>query len=432
MKFQYFLTSIIISFWGGFIVPFAAANSVPSQIVKQSNIPSQKLKFKGIPLTCYVSVGEPITMDGPMILMLEFASEYWYDIAITYANAGKFDEALKIVTRMEHDLIPLKTKLEIIDKLAAAKQYNKAVQVVKSIKPDEGTTQISNGWAIIGRHYYKSGNSQQGKQYFSQAIKSLNSVSPELRDFGRAEIATEYAAANLFADGLNIVKLIKDNGIRDIAFAGISREYAKAKNIDAAIKLGSLIKDEYYRSEAYESIAPEASIVQLNQLKKLAMAITEDSYKSPAFAAIAIAYINKNQFPAAKNLEAALFKMNADDSAYYKLPGIYTKKGKFAEAIALTQKMNNNSSWRDYAIADIIQAYTNLGKFSEAQKYIQTIQPQSAVRAATIALAQGYSESGQYSTAKTLLQSIKLTESIEDTNLRNHAIPLIDCAIKSI
>jgi hypothetical protein len=96
---------------------------------------SKELKLKGVPLACYVKVGAPSSgTEGPTILIAEASSTYWSEISLAYANEEKFAEAIALIAKMEHDLIPVQTKLAIITKLTENKQYARAFKLIETMK----------------------------------------------------------------------------------------------------------------------------------------------------------------------------------------------------------------------------------------------------------------------------------------------------------
>ncbi len=427
MKLKSILLTLTILCLGVGAIPIETkviyANSNQSQ--------SAQPKLKGIPLACYVSVGEPSAGEGPLILAAEFTSQYWADVSLKYANAGQFDQAIQLVKRMEHDLIPQQTKVAIATLLAEKKQYNRAIQLVQSINNEEGSTEKARGLAIIGRQYAKAGNKQQADRLFSQALKYGRPFSPELQNYPLAYIAIEYAAANRFTEALQLANRIKDEDSKATALSGIAVEYVKLGNFNKGIQLAQTIKKEYEQSKALESIASQATISQLPQLQKLALVIKDDTYKAPALAAIAKRYINDRQIEPAKNLEKTIAAIDPGGSAYYELPGAYASKQRFDNAIKLVNQMQGGS-WQDAARASIILEYARNKQYDKAQNIINTLTSQFSKNKAIQALAQGYAEAGQYQRASEVLKTVQPENNIEAPANRQHDISLVECAAKSV
>jgi tetratricopeptide (TPR) repeat protein len=391
---------------------------------------STHLELKGIPLACYVSVGEPATGEGPIILGQEYTSQYWADVSLKYASAGKFDQAIELVKRMTHDLIPEQIKVAIATKLAEKKQYNRAIQLVQSINNQTGSTEKARGLAIIGRQYAKAGNKQQADRLFSQALKYARSFPPELQVYPLAYIAIEYAAANRFTEALQIANRIKDEDSKATALSGIAVEYTKLGNFNKGIQLTQTITGEYERGKALGSIASQTTISQLPQLQKLALAMKDDTYKAPALAAIAKRYINLGQIEPALNLEKTIVAIDPGGSAYYELPGAYASKQRFDEAIKLVNQMPANE-WQDTARASVILEYARNKQYDKAQILIDTITSKSSKNRAIQALAQGYTEAGQYQRASEVLKTVQPGNEIQAPANRQHDISLVECAAKT-
>ncbi|BAZ17603.1 lipopolysaccharide assembly protein B [Calothrix sp. NIES-4071] len=427
MKFKSILFTLTILCLGVGAIPIETtityANSNQSQ--------NTQLKLKGIPLACYISVGEPSAGEGPLILAAEFTSQYWANVSLAYADAGQFDQAIQLVKRMDHDLIPKQTKVEIATLLAKDKQYNRAIQLVQSINDEGGSTEKARGLAIIGRQYAKAGNKQQADRLFSQALKYARSLSPELQNYPLADIAIEYATANRFTEALQLANRIKDKDSKGTALSGIAVEYALASNFNKGIELAQTITGEYERSKALESIASQTTISQLPQLQKLAFAIKDDAYKAPALVGIAKRYINLGQIQQALNLEKTIVATDPGGSAYYKLPGAYASKQRFDDAIKLVNKMQGNE-WQSNARASVILEYARNNQYDKAQSIINALTSQSGKNKAIQALAQGYAEAGQYQSASKVLKTVQPGNEIEAPANRQHDISLAECAAKSV
>ncbi|MBF2065361.1 MAG: tetratricopeptide repeat protein [Calothrix sp. C42_A2020_038] len=398
---------------------------------KNNKSPSAQLKLKGIPLSCYVSVGEPSAGEGPIILGQEFTSQYWADVSLAYADAGVFNQAIQLVKRMTHDLIPQQTKVSIATKLTEKKQYNRAIQLVQSIDNKSGSTEKARGLAVIARQHAKAGNKQQADRVFLQALRYARSLKRELQQFPLTYIAIEYAAANRYKEALQLANSIKDESSNSMALSGIAVEYAMAGNFNKGIQLAQTIKDEYYKSKAFESIASQATVTQLTQLEKLALSISDDVYKAPALAAIALRYINLGQIEPTKNLQKTIVAIDSGGSAYYKLPGAYARKQRFDDAIELVNQMQPNS-WQDMARSDVILEYARNKQYDQAQNLINAITSQSSQNKAIKALAQGYAELGEYTRASETLKTVQPENNLEAPANRQHSISLVECAAKSV
>jgi lipopolysaccharide biosynthesis regulator YciM len=427
VKFKLILLTLTILCLGVGAIPIETkityANSNQSQ--------TAQLKLKGIPLGCYVSVGEPSAGEGPIILAAEFTSQYWADVSLAYADAGQFDQAIQLVKRMDHDLIPQQTKVTIATKLTDKKQYNRAIQLVQSINNETGATEKARGLAVIARQYAKAGNKQQADRMFSQALRYARSLNRELQQYPLTYIAIEYAAANRYKEALQLANSIKDEDSNAMALSGIAVEYTKAANFNKSIQLAQTVKSEYYLSQAFESIASQATASQLTQLEKLALAMKDDTYKAPALSAIAIRYINLGQIEPAKNLQKTIVAIDPGGSAYYKLPGAYTSKQRFDDAITLVNQMQSNE-WQDIARASVILEYARNKQYDKAQNLINTITSQSGKNRAIQALAQGYAEAGQYQRASEVLKTVEPENNIQAPANRQHDISLVECAAKSV
>jgi hypothetical protein len=101
-----------IRYWLGF------KWTIETKIARASSNQSQteQLKLKGIPLACYVSIGEPAGGEEPTGLVMARASYYWAEISLAYAKAGKFDQAIQLIERIPADDIASETKVNVATK----------------------------------------------------------------------------------------------------------------------------------------------------------------------------------------------------------------------------------------------------------------------------------------------------------------------------
>jgi tetratricopeptide (TPR) repeat protein len=240
--------------------------------------------------------------------------------------------------------------------------------------------------------------------------------------------------ANRFQSALKIAQNLPDDFSKFMALAGIVGEYASKGKFDDSVRLARTIKDNYFQSSAFSAIAKQATVPQLLQIQPMAVALTDDTYKVTALAAIAMRYVVKGEFQRASELEKILVATDLGSSAYYKLPGEYAKVGRFTNALALVNQMQKGY-WQDVAMASIASEYAKAGQYDLGLKFADTIASAEGKNKAIQAIATEYGQSGQYDRAKVLLTSIKPVDdvdglNIEDLNIKEHYIPLLDCAKK--
>jgi tetratricopeptide (TPR) repeat protein len=394
-----------------------------------------KAQLRGIPLSCYVSVGAPSSSPGPLILMAEVTSEYWAEVALAYADAKQFDRAVGLFKRLDHDQIKKDTMLSIASKATVNGKYDLALKIVQGINDEDGAIEKAKGLAIIARQYASSGNQKQADRLFSQSEKYARKLKPEMSAMALSYVAVEYAAANRFQSALKIVQnLPPDDFSKFMALAGIVGEYAGKGKFDDSVRLARTINDDYHQSIAFSAIAKQATVSQLSQIQPIALAIKDDNYKVTALAAIAMRYVVKGQFQRASELEKTLVAIDPGSSAYYQLPGEYAKAGRFPSAIALVNQMQKGY-WQDVAMASIASEYARVRQYDQGLKFADTIASAEGKNRAIQAIASEYGQSGQYDRAKVLLKGIKPVDdgdglNIEGLNIKEHYIPLLECAQK--
>ncbi len=391
-----------------------------------------KAQLRGIPLSCYVSVGAPSASPGPLILMAEVSSGYWAEVALAYADAKQFDRAVGLFQRLDHDQIKKDTMLSVASKATVSGKYDLALKIVQSIDDEYGAIEKAKGLAIIARQYASSGNQKQGDRLFSQSEKYARKLKPEISEIALSYITVEYAAANRFQSALKIAQNLPDDFPKFLALAGIVEQYANKGKFADSVRLARTIKDDYHQSSAFSAIAKQATVPQLLQIQPMALAIKDDNYKVTALAAIAMRYVVKGEFERASELEKTLVATDPGSSAYYQLPGEYAKAGRFPSAIALVNQMQKGY-WQDVAMASIASEYARSGKYDQALKFADTIASAEGKNKAIQAIASEYGQSGLYDRAKVLLKGIKPVDdveglNIEALNIKEHYIPLLECA----
>jgi tetratricopeptide (TPR) repeat protein len=394
-----------------------------------------KAQLRGIPLSCYVSVGAPSASPGPLTLMAEVSSGYWAEVALAYADAKQFDRAVELFKRLDHDQIKKDTMLSIAFKAAVNGKYDLALKIVQSIDDEYGAIEKAKGLAIIARQYASSGNQKQADRFFSQSEKYARKLKPEISVIALSYVAVEYAAANRFQSALKIAQnLPPDDFSKFMALAGIVGEYAGKGKFDDSVRLARTIKDDYSQSSAFSAIAKQATVPQLLQIQPIALAIKDDTYKVTALTAIAMRYVVKGEFQRSSELEKTLVAIDPGSSAYYQLPGEYAKAGRFPSAIALVNQMQKGY-WQDVAMASIASEYARVRQYDQGLKFADTIVSAEGKNRAIQAIASEYGQSGQYDRAKVLLKGIKPVDdveglNIEALNIKEHYIPLLECAQK--
>lgn len=423
------------------LVFFGATLFGTSAIANTGN--TTKLELKGIPLACYVSIGEPSVGEVPTGLEIARESYYWAEISLAYAIAGEFDQAIQLIGRITADDIASETKVSVVTKLTDKQQYNRAIQLVQSINSEHLDIHKAKGLAIIARQYDKSGNKKQADQMWKQVLKYIRTEpNPESQESSLSFVAVEYAAANRFEEALKLVNNLKGEYEKATALSGIAVEYAKAGNFNKSIQVAQTINTNGKHSfgdsgllDAIKSIAAQATLKQLPELSKLASTIHNDTFKSAALAHIAVRYINLEQFESAQNIETTIGTIDPSFSAYYSpdLPGAYGRKQRFDEAMIRVNQIEN-TDYRDITRASVILEYARNKQYDKAQNIISTITSTSGQNRAIQALAQGYTEAGKYENAIEVLKTIKVGSEMDEPYNpynRKRDISLVECAVKS-
>ncbi|XGV96840.1 MAG: tetratricopeptide repeat protein [Leptolyngbya sp. BL-A-14] len=250
-------------------------------------------RIKGIPVSCYttsiVNVGEH-TFEHPVA---------WSDIAIAYIEAKQYDQAQeiiaqKIIAKILPDDSDGLTKISmkyaeqgqynqalelaksivvgeygkggsnretaityLVDRLAHAKQYNRAFKTVKQIDDSSFRTMAM---AHIAKAYAKAGQKQKAEALFSQALKAANSIEDE-----------NYQRPRLIA-------FPKSN-----ALVSVAEDQAEAGQYEQALQIASIISNDYKRGllEAIAiSYASAGQVEQAHELLSQALQITKNSPES--------------------------------------------------------------------------------------------------------------------------------------------------------
>lgn len=399
--------------------------------------PETETLLRGIPLSCYVEVGPKgihPSITSSTTELINSQSTQWAEIALEYANMGDLDQAIALTEKIEDYLTRNQTLVELIGQLAAQEQYDRAKQLVTSIREYEAYK--AKAFARIGRYYAIAGNHQAANEMFSEAIAFTQTLDAAyIQPMALAEIAIEYAGAGKESEAMELVAAIQDETNKAMALSGIATALAETQSVSKGLQIVQQMTDDYYQAQALTNIAQNiaqqvTSSTQLNSIVQTINQIEDETNQKAALAEMVMIYIRRGEFDQAAELTKTLL------GDRWLLPGIiaeYARTGQIDEITALINSMEMDASeyWQNRALIEMANSYAQLGDFQGALQFANGIDSPDIKSSALMAIAQQYIQIGEYRQALTLLENLTATTTNEaiSYDIESYFAPLVNCAI---
>jgi tetratricopeptide (TPR) repeat protein len=202
------------------------------------------------------------------------------NIAISYVNERKFEQALEIVKRIKVDMFRWRILSSISSQYAKDDLYDKGLQIARSIPIDYGEGS-GNRWAAlsqialqlartgqsnradqviqeiddisvraitlanIAKEYARLGNLNVSNQFFSQAVATVKKTSNGQRgalvafprDYALSRIAVNHAEVGQYQKAIQLTQAIQQDTFRIGALQDIAVQYGKTGQSDQAVQL---------------------------------------------------------------------------------------------------------------------------------------------------------------------------------------------------
>ncbi|NEQ24373.1 MAG: hypothetical protein F6K28_35705, partial [Microcoleus sp. SIO2G3] len=361
-------------------------------------------------------------------------------VAIAYAQAGEYDQALDISKTIENPSYYRANVLAVVaNQYAQNGQIEQALQLAQSLDADEFKVKTLRDIALS---YVKAGEQDKASDVFSQSVESARSLGETLL----ADTITQYAAAGQLETALSAAQTINDAESKAKALSAIALLYAKAgqqtqasqilsqaiesaKAIQGNEPQGRVLKemiDNYLKVGRYEDAFQVAQAIQAD---------TVDLSKTAVLINIITKTVEAGQNEQALQITQLLDKGDIEQRnfALQRIALGYAKAGQFDKAIQTAEMVNNAGSTYFYqarTLAAIANEYLKTGQTNRANElYTQAIQVANSLEIpsnkaeALAAIALEYTLSGQQDKASLLLsQALQVAQTQQDNSYILQAI----------
>ncbi|MEM2030877.1 MAG: tetratricopeptide repeat protein, partial [Archaeoglobaceae archaeon] len=179
----------------------------------------------------------------------------------TMLAVGRFVESNKI----ENEIKRSWTLSNIAEALAEAGRFDEALKVARSISDKSRW----RSWTLsnIATALAKAGRSEEANEIFDEALKIARSISESIpdkeeRSWALGDIVEVLTKAGRFDEALKVARSISNESSRSEALSNIATALAKAGRFDEALKIARDISDKsQWRSVALAEIAKTIAII---------------------------------------------------------------------------------------------------------------------------------------------------------------------------
>ncbi len=361
-------------------------------------------------------------------------------IAITYAKAGEYNQAIQVAQIIENTPYYKASVLgAIATQYAQAGQMEQAIQIAQTLEmPDSKAKTLTT----IAAKYAADGQQAKASEVFSQAIQIAQTAGDGLL----GTIAIQYAQAGQPDAALSIVSKIDDAHSKAIALTAIALEYTKAGQptkasplISQTLETIQAIPEAYQQSGLrQEMIRNFVKAGQYDFALQVVQVIDDNFAKSETLREIAKQAAEAGEFDKALQIVQGIDKSFIDErnAAFQKIALSYASAGQYDKAIQVTQAIENYGSSYTYRARTLGAIANQLGKAGQAQRatevFSQAVQVANSLefpsnRAEALgAVALEYALGGQQNKAsETLSQALQLAQTIEDVSSNSYTLRTI-------
>ena len=223
-----------------------------------------------------------------------------------YTEAGQYDQALSVAQSMENSWYKTKALDDIATSYAVAGQYEQALKVAQVI---EDTESKASALVKIASYYTKAGQKEKASELLSQALKGENSIDVLV------DIAIEYAALGQYEQAQTIAQrlqtLTSDSpyGGKPMALvlAGIAGYYGASGQKEKAAEMwsqashfeqigdGTRCGSQFSRPMLREIANRYIAIGQYNQAFQASKIIKDDEFEESIVSEIVFRYVEKDK-----------------------------------------------------------------------------------------------------------------------------------------
>ncbi|MBM3237487.1 hypothetical protein FJZ31_14450 [Candidatus Poribacteria bacterium] len=416
------------------------------------------------PLACALLVAITIADDNEK-------TKVFADIAVEYAKAGQYDQAILITKTIEDADYNGRPLAYIAVEYAKTGQYDQATEVANTIVNDY------KGWplAYIAVEYAQAGQ-------YDRAILLTKAIKDTFhRAWALAEMVAMYAKAGQYDEAIQLAQTIDKAPLlsplwgdasfhKALALAEIAARFVEAGQNDKAfqllsqaIQVAKTIEDTYYESLALAEIAGKyANVGQYDQAIQLVQTIGDAYSKARALAEIAARYEDRfnnpltpfgrgdvNQVEAGQNdnasqlLSQAIQIAQTIEDAYSKAGVLAEIAGKYAstgqedkvsqvlsQALQVAKTIGASfegsgfiSVPKAWGLAEVAGKYVEVGQYDDAIQIAKTVENPFQKSWTLAGIAGKCAETGQKGkVSQVLSQAIQAAQAIENANYKARAL----------
>jgi len=222
-----------------------------------------------------------------------------------YAEAGQYDQALSVAQSIEDGWYKTEALDDIATSYALAGQYDQALKVAQAI---EDTGSKASALVKIASYYTKAGQKEKASELLSQALKGEEPIDVLV------DIAIEYAAIGQYDKAQNIAKTIQtltsDSPYGQpmaLVLAGIAGYYGASGQKEKAAEIlpqarhfeqlgdGNRCASEFIRPMLREIANRYIAIGQYNQAFQASKVIKDDEFEKSILDEIVIRYVERDK-----------------------------------------------------------------------------------------------------------------------------------------
>ncbi len=223
--------------------------------------------------------------------------------SLNYAVAGQYDKALQVAKTIKHPHFKARALAAVAHQLAAKGQYNQALEIAKTITDRSGKQIALKAIAV----------QLAAKGQYNQALELAKTLTDDsVKQRAMEAIAVELAAKGQYNQALELAKTLTDDSVKQRAMEAIAVELAAKGQYNQALELAKTLTDDSVKQRAMEAIAPNLTTEgQYDRVLKIAATIKDDSAKAQVLQAIAPNLTSAGQYDQALKIAKTI----KDDSA---------------------------------------------------------------------------------------------------------------------
>ncbi len=365
----------------------------------------RKAEAEQDPKVCAIFVAETMAYVGSKTIALS-------EIAGKYTAAKQFEQALLVARTIQDDTVKASVLAGISNKVSEAGQKEKAIEILSEalriIKYDKA-------FALV----VKVGQKEKALEIILETLQAARIIEdPDAKATALFEVAGKYfevgekgKATEILSEALQTARTIESYSGKASALVDIAGKYAEMGQFDKALRVARTIESYYMKASALAEIAGEyAKAEQFDQAIQVARAIKgyyRDYFKASALAEIVGEYARSGQFDQALQVARTIKEDFWKAFALTKIAEEFARAGQFDQALQIARS-TENSFFKASASVKIADEYAKVGQFDQALQVAKTIKDNFWKASALAAIAVKYASTAQKvdDSAKKILHEI--------------------------